>query len=381
MKWNKKGHEYDGMYKEIGSKNSFYIFGAGDYGRIFYEFMKSEITIKSIIDNGDNKVLDNIECVKLDEIKLQPCEGIIITMSQFARISAVENLEQLGYRRGIDFFMIEEFFSVYFAYKYNKVYLLATTFLPSTVCNLKCKNCLNFNPYAKNFYKKSFEDAKKDVDLYFKCIDKVMVFHISGGEPMLYDHTAELIQYIHKNYGDKIIKYRTITNGTVKPSEDILIQLSNCNIELILDDYRESLPQFRKRFEEIEQLLKKYKVQYRINKVDSWVNIYNPEIDYSNESYEWLINHRDTCNQSWQELKDGYLYSCSQAAYAVEAGIAGSIDIEEKYDLRNFTKENAKELVEFSLGYSNSGFTNFCKKCKGFRPNNSFKEKPAEQCD
>lgn len=41
----------------------------------------------------------------------------------------------------------------------------AISFLPSTVCNLKCRYCLNFNPFAKEFYKREWDKLIKDVDV------------------------------------------------------------------------------------------------------------------------------------------------------------------------------------------------------------------------
>ena len=96
-------------------------------------------------------------------------------------------------------------------------------------------------------------------------------------------------------------------------------------------------------------------------------------------SEDHLIAHRSDCSQSWQELRDGKIYSCNYAAYATVAGIAGEQDLEETYDLTSFTSNKKKELIEFRLGYTAKGYTNFCKKCRGFTPNNIEKMKPAQQ--
>ena len=93
------------------------------------------------------------------------------------------------------------------------------------------------------------------------------------------------------------------------------------------------------------------------------------------------MRHRTECNQSCQELRDGKIYSCNYAAYATVAGIAGDEDLEEAYDLRTHTKDKQKELVEFRLGYTTKGYTNFCKKCRGFTTENSVEIEPAIQCE
>ena len=164
--------------------------------------------------------------------------------------------------------------------------------------------------------------------------------------------------YIDQNYGDKIDTLR---------------------MENTVDDYREAVPQFSKQFDQLINKLNQYQIKYYINKADSWIDLASEKTDYSNWSEKQLEEHRESCEQSWQELRDGKLYSCNYAAYATVAGIAGEQDLEEVYDLTEFSQEKKKELVEFRLGYTTKGYTNFCKKCRGFTPENSEKVEVAEQ--
>ncbi|MGN0327445.1 MAG: radical SAM protein [Lachnospira sp.] len=382
MKWENKGHEYDEMYKNIEKKSKFYLFGAGDYGTQFLKMFQEEIEIAGYIDNNPEKrgaLINGLKCFGFDEVMLSKDEGIILTMSQIARVKPVEQLKAAGYVHNEDYFLIEEFISVYHVYKNNKVYFSSISFLPSTICNLNCANCLNFNPFAKQFYVREWEQLVKDVDLFFSCVDYIMLFHVSGGEPMLYKHTADLIEYIDKNYGHKIGTLRTVTNGTVVPKPETLEKLSKCNVEITVDDYREAVPRFNERFDELIEKLEEYHIRYYINKAESWIDLAPDRTDYSMYSEEELINHRNKCNQSWEELRDGKIYSCNYAAYATVAGIAGNQDMEETFDLTKYTPGMKKELVEFRLGYTKKGYTNFCKKCRGFTPENNEEIEPAKQ--
>lgn len=384
MKWTNKGHEFDETYKNIESKKNFYLFGAGDYGRQFYHNFSDEIDILGFIDNDikkKNTEICGITCYSLDDIELSDTEGIIVTMSQIARVNPVEQLKNNGYINNKDFFIIEEFISIYYAYKHHKVYFSSMSFLPSTACNLNCKNCLNFNPFAKKFYVREWDDIIKDVDLFFSCVDHIMLFHVSGGEPMLYKHIADLIEYIDVNYSDKIDTLRTVTNGTVVPSDEILQKLSKCNIEVTIDDYRDAVPCYNENFDKLIHQFEKYNIRYFINKVDSWIDLAPEKTDYSDWPEEKLEQHREECNQSCQELRDGKIYSCNYAAYATVAGIAGEQDLEEAYDLRQYTPDKQKELIEFRLGYTTKGYTNFCKKCRGFTKDNSEQIEPAVQLE
>ena len=113
-----------------------------------------------------------------------------------------------------------------------------------------------------------------------------MLFHVSGGEPMLYKHTADLIEYIDKNYGHKIGTLRTVTNGTVVPKEEVLEKLSKCNIEITVDDYREAVPRFNNRFDQLIEKLEEYNIKYYINKAESWIDLAPDTTDYSKLSEE-----------------------------------------------------------------------------------------------
>lgn len=382
MKWKDRGHEYDDMYQKIREKKHFYLFGAGDYGQQFSHIFEKEIEIKGFIDNDplkQNTIIHGRQCCSLDKIVLSTDTGIIVTMSQIARVKPVQQLKEHGYIKNKDFFIIEEFLSVYHVYKNDMVYFSSISFLPSTACNLNCRNCLNFNPFAKQFYVREWEELVKDVDLFFSCVDRIMLFHISGGEPLIYQYTADLAEYVDKHYGDRIDTLRMVTNGTIIPKDEVLEKLSHCHLEITVDDYREAVPRFAERFDQLIHKFNEYHIKYYVNKADSWIDLAPEKTDYSNWSERQLEIHRESCSQSWQELRDGKLYSCNYAAYATVAGIAGEQDIEEVYDLTEFTADKRKELVEFRLGYTTKGYTNFCKKCRGFTPENSEEVEPAKQ--
>lgn len=382
MKWKNKGHEYDQIFNKIDEKKEFYLFGAGDYGTQFLHIIDTEIKITGYIDNNPSKQGKKINekfCYALEDITLSKNEGIIVTMSQIARILPIEQLIACGYKKDEDFFIIEEFLSIYYAYKKDKVYFSSISFLPSTACNLTCRHCLNFNPFAKNFYVRGWDELVKDIDLFFSCVDHILLFHISGGEPLLYKYTADLVEYIDKNYRNQIDTLRMVTNGTIVPQDTILSKLSQCGVEITVDDYRDAVPQFQNCFDQLINKLEKYHIKYYINKSDSWIDLAPEKTDYSDWSELQLEMHREKCQQSWQELRDGKLYSCNYAAYATVAGIAGEQDLEEVYDLTKYVPTQKKELVEFRLGYTAKGYTNFCKKCRGFTPENSEQVKPAEQ--
>ena len=227
---------------------------------------------------------------------------------------------------------------------------------------------------------RKWDELVKDIDLFFSCVDHIMLFHVSGGEPMLYKYLPDLIEYIDRKYGERIDTLRTITNGTVVPENSVIERLAQCSVEVAIDDYRNAVPHFKGQFEELISKFERYNVKYYVNKADGWVDLAPDKTDYTQLSEDRLIKHRSECSQSWQELRNGKLYSCNYAAYATVAGIVGEHDMEEAYDLKRFTPEKKKELVEFRLGYTTKGYTNFCKTCRGFTAENPVNMPVAEQC-
>ncbi len=383
MKWTNVGHEFDAIYEEIRKKKKFYLYGAGDYGRQFYQLIHEEIQIGGFIDSDEKKQKSGyhgLPCFALlNSQRWNKTDGIILTISQVLRDSGKRDLENAGYILNKDYFIIEDFLMIYYVYKYNKVYFSSISFLPSTACNLNCKLCLNFNPYAEKKFVRPLNQLKRDIDLFFNCIDHIMLFHVSGGEPLLYKDIGDVIVYIHDNYMHRIDTLRMVTNGTVVPSDELLCKMKKSEIELTVDDYRESVPEYNDNFTKLIEKLDEFGVNYYINKALGWINLAPMETDYSNLSEEALRKHFDDCCQSWQELRDGKIFCCNYASYAVVAGLIE--DKEEFFDLREFNEYKKKELVEFRLRYTRKGYTNFCKRCRGFKNSNPVTEIPAIQME
>lgn len=381
MKWTKKGHELDHVYDKIQKKDKYYIFGAGDYGSQFYRIMKDEITVLGYIDNSPAKQGQNLhgrKIYQLSDVKLSEDTAIIVAVSQIARSGLVSKLDEEGYIEGEHYFKMEQFLSVWYVYRYNKAYFMSISMLPSTACNLNCELCLNFNPYAGKPDVRSLAQVKEDIDLFFQAVDYVMLYHVSGGEPFLYPHFAEVIEYLGTRYRDRILTLRTVTNGTVVPPDSLLQRLSEIDFEITVDDYREAVPESKEDFDLLIQKLQKYQIKYEVNKAESWIDLAPTRTDHSMWTKEQLTEHFDNCAQTWQELRDGKLYSCNYDGYATVAGI-NEEQKEEVYDLRNFRPEQKKELVEFRLGYNEKGYTNLCKHCRGFYMDNPVVGQPAAQ--
>jgi hypothetical protein len=389
MRWKTKGHEFDEVYNNIKQKKNLYLFGAGLEGKKVYEIItdkfKDDFHLLGFIDNNlekQGKLYCGLKVYRPTEIDLLNNDtGIVISISSVMMGELQKQLEGYGLIKNRDFYHYAAFFSVYAAYAKNQLFFSSVSFLPSTRCNLHCEACLNFTPYMDKFEERNWEQIIHDIDSFFKCVDYIMVFHVSGGEPLLYPHIATLLTYIAKHYGDKIYSLETVTNGTVLPSEEFLKVFHDYPIKITVDDYRDALPEYRGDFTKIIETLANNGGQGRfvIQKYDEWIDLAPYTTHHEAWTMRQLEKHFNACHVPWQEFRKGKLYLCNYSAYAAVAGIIDEPQADEYYDFLQYDKSKLKELMEFRLGYSQKGYVEFCKRCAGFFEVNSNKVMPAKQ--
>lgn len=385
MKWKNKGHEYDIVYEKIKKLKGIYLLGAGHDGLMVKDILcdrYNSIEILGYIDNDVKKqgtTYQGLMVSALDDVKVEETVGIVVAFASEFTKSVDRQLIEKGWIKGRSFFHYEEFISVLAAYEYNELFMSSICVLPTTKCNLRCEACLNFTTYIKHFIEHPLEEIKRDIDLFFDNVDYVGLFFISGGEPLLYPHIADIVQYIDKQYGDKIYSFETVTNGTVKPSSEFLKVLQNTKIKITVDDYRDVLLDQKEKFEENLEQLYKYGGHEKVSlrKYDEWIDLYPYPQEVLKD--DELVKKYDMCHVPWQEYRKGKLYSCNYAAFASVAEITDEIDDSEVYDLTSHKKENLKVAMEFRLGFSEKGYVEFCKKCAGYLEINEHKVKPAIQ--
>ena len=368
MKWTNKGHEFDELGSKIINLSAIYLFGAGHHGKTIYEKYKSKINIKGFIDNDKNKYSKNfcgLNVCSPAHFKLLANEAIIVTTGQSSFQEVTHQLSTLGHS---NIFYADSFFPLLDAYKFGELCIPSLSFLPTTLCNLKCKHCLNFTPYIKTHQIRPVKQLISDLDLLFSKVDTLLLLHISGGEPFTHPHLSELIQHIGLRYKDKLGRLEMTTNGTIVPSAELLSVMYDAQVNLIVDDYRDALPHLSDKYNKVFELLYEYKISFRVQKAEKWINLSPFEFKQNELEKKNLCKHFNNCAVPWQEYRDRKLWLCNYASYAEIAGLQPT-GIGEFFDLQMLTDENLLEAVEFRLGYSEKGYTEFCKRCAGYNNN------------
>jgi len=387
MKWTCKGHEYDSFYQHLNEKRAFYLFGAGHDGKTACDIIQRRypVPVKGFVDNDPLKQGREYlgwPVYAWKDLCLEDA-GVVVTIASSLSRDLDAGLERMGLRKNRDFFHYEEFLSVLAAYRYKELYLPSVSFLPTDRCNLRCRACLNFTPYIKRFQERPWEEVKADLDLFFANVDFIGLFHISGGEPMLCSYIGKLVRYLSEHYGKQIYSLETVTNGTVLPGQEFLDALRDCDIKITVDDYREVLPEHHETFEKAVASLERAggKEKVIVRKYDSWIDLAPFSAEPDKLGPAALVQKYDACHVPWQEYRDGRLSICNYASFAANAGIIPELREEEYFSLAGYDRSHLKELMEFRLGFSGKGYSEFCRRCAGFLEINPNIVRPAEQLE
>ncbi|MEI0702370.1 hypothetical protein [Brachyspira intermedia] len=385
MKWINKGHEFDEIGNIFKQNKDLLFLGDIEKSKKMKEclsFLDANIIIPNESDINYSEMDINGKTIlifgnhKNIEIFLQS-KGLKKNINYFVEYNFYN---KYFYERSSDF--IIKYLSIFAIYAYDKVYFSSNNIITTTVCNLNCKDCLNFNPYIKNKTHNDIEKLKNDIDIYFNHVDMVGLLHICGGEPTLYPQLSELIYYIYNNYKHKIIDLVLPTNCIKEISDNLAATFKECNIILQIDNYLASVPKYYNIFYENIKKLQSHNVNIDIIEAGinwTWAEGYPPKYDYSKLSDEENIKRFDYCGSVFSEIKDGKISSCCYHSFAETAEIIERDSENAYFDLKG--QVNKKELVEFRLKYNNNGYVNFCKKCNGLFPLNIDYVKPAEQSD
>ncbi len=394
MKWQNRGHEFDEIGSIFQANRQIYVYGMEHDAQAIaaqLAFLGEEVrTLTPLPGRGSGlkKISTLANWLRRPERQGKECitgnsQGKIVLLPEsYARDKAIiTELSKIGFKLNQTLFQADRFLRtylpIYALYVKNLVYFPDISFIPSTKCNLNCKCCLNFTPYLKKMEDEPVARLKQEVDLFFSKVDYIGMFHISGGEPLLYPHLGELLTYIGTKYRQQIYDLAVTTNGTRNIFDGLLDIFGKYHISVICDDYTRTLPQYKVTLKKLISDLKNKNICHRVNKVRRWIDLAPDITDNSGMSEDDLIRFCNACAVPWREYHSGRLYACNYAHYAEKAGL-GTCDATEYLDFTTLSREQARELIEFRAGFTEKGYMEFCKHCAGFN-NNPYRRVPAEQ--
>ena len=293
--------------------DSIYIYGYNNWGRNVYNKVKAlypqkDITI--LVPKMEQRKIDSIigkKIIELANVKSSEKDLIILELNPINQGWELRELQERGfehviiYSHAVDDFLNNSLGSL------PKIEVGFLGVCVGQACNLRCRDCANFAPYAhKENRKYRIENIKRDLEKLFLCMREVDIFHIQGGEPFLYLELDQLLFYVKENYGHIIKNMQVATNGTVIPSQKVLDVMSETKTLVRISNYP-----IESKVDELITLLEHNNISYRIynfvNKTGEWSD--TGKLDYL------IPKERDVVRQ---------MFECGwNKCFTVENGLVG----------------------------------------------------------
>lgn len=380
MKWSKKGEELDRraelLIGEFADRKQITLFGAGLRGSELRQILERYEIFGGFIDNDPAKQIEGFEQAKVyspEEYQSQGMKNwIVVTASDSNSNVIKKQLEAAGYKHEIDFWQYDEFLKDIFPmlsfYYFQKLFVFLAQISVTERCTLHCQKCAHachkVDIKAKDM---AIETVKESADYFFGNVDVVNEFVLIGGEPFLYGELEEAVEYIGSNYREKILIFSITTNGTILPSDRMIELCKKYDVTIRVSDYSETLPQLSKRYELFYDKLQGLKVVvWKTAKEDCWFDYGYEEVDRG-EGERILTGAFDRCRTHCREIRGSRYYYCVMARSVPENA---GLEIGEDDYLELSTLQDKKILFEYQQGFSEKGYVDLCRYCRGAEAQN-----------
>ena len=375
MKWLNKSKELSEFAENWKNVKEFSIFGFGAKCKNFSDASCKEFKILRFYDNDKALIgqsLHGANVLHSSEVeKIIKSEKILIS-THYSEIS--KQLKNYGLVEDIDFCEMDKFASVYYWFNYRKIHISRLNIALTTRCTLNCKHCNMFVPYYKDKGQGDVDLSEliTDTKLFFDFIDKTYLFCILGGETFLHPYLKDYLNFLCKNYREKIIELRIVTNATILPCDELISLIKKYDVIVQISDYS-NIPGLVSKLFEFESKLKEANVKI-IKPVSStqWFDHkfpHNP-LDVPENK---LIKHMHECAPCFKGINGGKFYYCHIVWAAVKAGLLteNSADYIGLADLNPNNPDDKIKLIEYDLGYMDNGYVSLCRFCAGINKNNA----------
>ena len=178
-------------------------------------------------------------------------------------------------------------------------------------CNLHCDGCSNLMPFYKAPRHVDIEMLKASLDKILAC-SHIEELTLLGGEPFVYPHLNEIIDYAvsHK----KIKRVKIISNGSFIPKVDVLKSLKNPKVFVSISVYNMTLNT------DLDDVLSLNDIKNELHYFVNW-NDYGGIHKRGLSSEELKRSFKSCASVKCKTLAWGKLFACPRAAHLVGIGV------------------------------------------------------------
>lgn len=209
----------------------------------------------------------------------------------------------------------------------NNIHLQRTAIAITQRCTLKCKLCNAYIPYYKNPLDLPFDQISQILHRYFAILDRVKIFGVLGGEPLIHPDISKILNKIN-DYSNQITeRIDLVTNGTLDMNDEtIKFFVKNApKAKVIISHYGKHSP----KADVLAEKLKKHGANYRVANYHGENLLYDGWIDYRDHSkkhftQETIEQQAKDCivrKQRYYLISEGEMHTCTRAHWRMRQGI------------------------------------------------------------
>jgi len=290
--------------------------------------------------------LDVISCIDFKKVPFSKVEKIVWYMAKLGKLSEIRDFPA------------------------GSLHIPRLNVVVTSCCTLNCEHCSSLMPYYETQSNFDVSMIIASLDRIFECTNLIYHVEVLGGEPFLYKDLPLIMNHLLGS--GKILHIDVISNGTILPTDRVFLALKHENVSVVIDDYgRLSVKK-----ESLVNALKRFGIDYRINKHWAWADLGG--FESRKRSEEQLTELFTKCNfNSCTELLDGKLYRCPRSSHGTKIGVVPEyivdfIDILDLTIKEDFFKEKLRSFLY------DKNFIRACDHCSG-NSGDSLTLNPAEQ--
>lgn len=341
------------------------LYGWGNIGQKCFAKFEEDFRILAIIDNDSSKhgKFHGVPIISEDDSwDIIRSNKIVVLTGGKVYKDIANRLTKAGLKEYYDFCSAEEFISEWYWEKKNQNCLLEVHTAITMRCTFNCKNCNMFVPYYRDKIDYSFLELKELYDLFFQYVDFVFCVSILGGEPFLSPYIGEIIDYLGKEYFNKIGVINVISNGGIMPNDKLLEVFDRNNVLVYLSDYSSVIPYGTKITSVVEKFQNRH-INCVLRMADQWKDFGFPVIVPSIENVD-IGDHMRSCAPIFHGLNDNKFYYCHVAWSAEKAGLY-TLNKQDYIDLENLKYIDRRKIVQHALGNVENQYISLCRICGG----------------
>jgi len=182
----------------------------------------------------------------------------------------------------------------------------------TTVCNLRCKDCVNGLPHIKNSRHLDVDAVIKHQDKLLSAVDSCVQLGIGAAEALLHPDLSKVLEHYldHKKIGIVLIT----TNAVKLPPESLIPLMQNDKFILRVSDYRNLMDTSR-----LVEFLERNKIRFHLDNISMWTS--PGGVEKRCKSEEELKREYARCftGKYCKTLLGSRLYPCSRAAFLADS--------------------------------------------------------------